>query len=300
MIPPHSDIRIGTLVNGNGKDPAGYLRQLLPHGFESFQISFWQTLGGVDLPRLAEEVREAFGGADATISSLAIFGNPLEGTTIDLETLHGWEQCIDHARLFGAEIVAGFTGRLRDRALDESIPRFREVFGELAKRAADRGVRLAFENCEMGGSWKSGDWNIAHYPAAWELMFNALPAENVGLEWEPCHQMCQLIDPMPQLRKWVSKIFHLHGKDATILHDVVREYGIHGPKPWAFHRHPGFGDSNWTDIISELRRHGFRGSIDIEGWHAPVYKDELELTGQVHALNYLKQCRGGSFIPNPL
>ena len=31
----------------------------------------------------------------------------------------------------------------------------------------------------------------------------------------------------------------------------------------------------------------------------PVYKDELEMTGQVHALNYLKQCRGGEYIPNP-
>jgi hypothetical protein len=43
----------------------------------------------------------------------------------------------------------------------------------------------------------------------------------------------------------------------------------------------------------------FTGSIDIEGWHDPVYKGDLEMTGQVHALNYLKQCRGGSFIKNP-
>ena len=62
---------------------------------------------------------------------------------------------------------------------------------------------------------------------------------------------------------------------------------------------PGFGDSNWTDIITILRQGGFTGSIDIEGWHDPVYRDELEMTGQVCALNYLKQCRGGQFIPNP-
>ena len=63
---------------------------------------------------------------------------------------------------------------------------------------------------------------------------------------------------------------------------------------------PGFGDSNWTDIISELRLQGFKGSIDIEGWHDPVYRDDLEMTGQVHALNYLKNCRGGAeFAPNP-
>ena len=53
---------------------------------------------------------------------------------------------------------------------------------------------------------------------------------------------------------------------------------------------------NWTDIISELRLAGWSGSIDIEGWHDPVYRDQLEMTGQVHALNYLKHSRGGSFV----
>ncbi len=97
--------------------------------------------------------------------------------------------------------------------------------------------------------------------------------------------------PLPQLRKWVHKIFHVHGKDATVLWDVVARVRRHGPPQFAFHRTPGFGDSNWTDIISDLRRGGFKGSIDIEGWHDPVYKGELEMTGQVHGLNYLKRCR---------
>jgi sugar phosphate isomerase/epimerase len=61
-------------------------------------------------------------------------------------------------------------------------------------------------------------------------------------------------------------------------------------------RTPGFGDSNWTDVISELRLAGYSGSIDIEGWHDPVYRDALEMTGQVAALNYLKRSRGGDFI----
>jgi hypothetical protein len=28
-------------------------------------------------------------------------------------------------------------------------------------------------------------------------------------------------------------------------------------------------------------------------------RDDLEMTGQVHALNYLKRCRGGDIVPNP-
>jgi sugar phosphate isomerase/epimerase len=298
---PLTDIRIGTIVRGNGSDPVGYIRQILPHGFESFQIMFWQTAKGIDFPDLAARVRDEIGDK-AIISSVGIFGNPLESSEIDLETLRGWEAMIDNAHLFGANLVNGFTGRLRGKPLPESLPRFKEVFGPLAKRAEDNGVRIAFENCSMGGDWKSGDWNIAHNPRAWELMFDAVPSDALGLEWEPCHQMVTLIDPLPQLREWLAKgkIYHVHGKDATILWDVIRREGIDGPTTWAFHRTPGFGDTNWTDVISELRRFGYRGTIDIEGWHDPVYRDDLEMTGQVFGLHYLKRCRGGAdFVPNP-
>jgi sugar phosphate isomerase/epimerase len=275
------------------------ISQILPHGFETFALTFWQTIGDTDLKKTASEVKEVLGDSGVTIGAIGIYGNPLEKESKDLETVAGWEKLIDVAHLFGTDIVTGFAGRLRGVPIDQSIARFKEVFGPLAKRAEDRGVRLAFENCSMDGNWKSGDWNIAHHPTHWEMMFDAVPSKNLGLEWEPCHQIVTLIDPMPQLREWAKKIFHVHGKDATIHWDTIKRHGIGGNKQFAFHRTPGFGDSNWTDIISELRLAGFTGSIDIEGWHDPVYRDDLEMTGQVHGLNYLKQCRGGSFIPNP-
>jgi sugar phosphate isomerase/epimerase len=290
--------RIGTMVRCNRVEAADYIRQILPHGFESLQLMWWQHARH-DLKRLAGEVRDAIGGADVTIPTLAMFGNPLEDTEIDRETYDGWVRLIDNAHLFGATVVAGFTGRLRGKPLPESLPRYKQVWGELGRRAADQGVKIAFENCPMLGTWETGDWNIAHNPAAWEMMFHELPLENIGLEWEPCHQLFYLIDPMPQLRTWIPKIFHVHGKDATVRWDVVRSYGIHGKIPFAFHRTPGFGDTNWTDVISELRLGGYANSIDIEGWHDPVYRDELEMTGQVRALNYLKECRGGAFVAIP-
>src|ERR1700712_1022066 len=195
-------IRIGTLA-GKGAKTAAYIREILPHGFESFQINFWKNLGGVDLKQLAQEVGDSLGSSGAIISSLGMFGNPLETSPDDLETLRGWESCIDHAALFGTNLVCGFTGRLRGKPLPESIPQFKKIFGELTRRAADKGVRIAFENCWMGGTWQSGDWNIAVSPDAWELIFDAVPVANLGLEWEPCHQWCELIQPLPQLRTWV-------------------------------------------------------------------------------------------------
>lgn len=290
-------IRIGTLA-GKGAKTADYIAQILPHGFESFQINFWQTLGDVDLKKLACQVKDVLAGSDAVISSLGVYGNPLMDDEKAKETRDGWKKLIDAAPLFGCDLVCGFAGRVKDKPIPESMKQYRKVFEPLARRAADKGVRIAFENCEMGGNWKTGDWNIATTPTAWEMMFNELDAENIGLEWEPCHQMVKLIDPMPQLRKYVKRIFHIHGKDATIYWDVIREHGITGSHPFAFHRTPGFGDSNWTDILSELRRGGFKGAIDIEGWHDPVYRGDLEMTGQVKGLQYLKQCRG-EFIANP-
>jgi sugar phosphate isomerase/epimerase len=292
-----TDIRIGTLVNVN-KNTASYIKQILPHGFESFSLTCWQTVN-VDLKKTAKEVKAVLKGKDAVVSSISMFGNPLENEEIDKKTREGWKALIDHAELFGTDIVTGFTGRLRGKSIPDSMPRYAEVFGELGAHAKKKGVRLAFENCCMGGSWNSGDWNIAHTPDAWELMFNAIPSDNIGLQWEPCHQMVKLLDPMPQIRKWGKKMFAIHGKDASVYWDVVREHGITGPVPFAQHRTPGFGDSNWTNIISELRRVGFKGSIDIEGWHDPIYRGDLEMTGQVHGLNYLKNCRGGAFVANP-
>jgi sugar phosphate isomerase/epimerase len=294
------DISIGTMIRGNAPDPAGTVRQILDHGFESIQPFFWQTLHDKDIPLLAAELRDAIGDADVIVSSLGMFGNPLEDGELDRATLEGWKTLIDSAHLFGTDMVTGFTGRIRNKPLPDSLPRFKEVWGELAKRAADKGVKIAFENCAMDGNWATGDWNIAHNPDAWELMFDAVPADNIGLEWEPCHQLVYLIDPIPQIRKWAAKIFHVHGKDATVRWDVIREHGIFGKLPFVQMRTPGFGDSDWTRVIGELRLAGYRGTIDIEGWHDPVYRDAMEMSGQVRALNFLKECRGGAtFTANP-
>lgn len=298
MNSPLHSIKIGTLAPGNENTPA-YLKTILPHGFESFQINFWRKVDIADLKGLAGRVKEVIGDK-AVIGALGIYGNPLEEDPEDIETVKGWETLIDNAHLFGTDVVAGFAGRVRNKRIEESMPRYKKVFGELAKRANDKGVRIAFENCSMGGNWETGDWNIAQTPAHWEMMFHEVPSDSIGLEWEPCHQMVALIEPIPQIRKYGHKFFHLHGKDATIRWDVVEEHGIIGNVPFAFHRTPGFGDSDWSLIISELRLVGYKGSIDIEGWHDPVYRDELEMTGQVHSLNYLKSCRGGDdFVPNP-
>lgn len=289
----HQDIRIGTLA------PLGkavrYLSQIIDHGFESFELTLWRAIDDVNLEETAKAVNDLLGDR-AVISSLGIYGNPLQ----DEETARDWETVIKACRLFNCNVVCGFAGAVEDKPIDQNMPKFKEVFGHLAKVAEGEGVKIAFENCDMGGTWDAPRWNIAHSPRAWEMMFNEVPGDTLGLEWEPCHQMVSLIDPIAQLRQWVGRVYHVHGKDATIALDVLEREGLRSGKPWVWHRTPGFGDTNWTDIITILRQAGFRGAIDIEGWHDPIYRDELEMTGQVYGLQYLQSCRGGDFIPNPV
>ena len=295
----HDDIRLGTIVPVHDRT-AEVVAQLLPQGFESFQLSFGRSVGDADLPALAATIGDALArgspdtGPAPRVSAVGVYGNPLTSP----ETVRDWERLIESAGLFGCDVVAGFAGRIPGRPVPESYGDFARVFGPLARRAEDRGVRLAFENCEKRGTWESGDWNIAHAPAAWDAMFAAVDSAVIGLEWEPCHQLVSFVDPLRQLRKYVGRIWHLHGKDANIRWDVIREHGIRGGVPYVDHRFPGFGDTDWRAVIDTLRTAGWCGSIDIEGFHDPVYRNALEGTGQKAALEHLKRCRGGDYVPN--
>jgi len=292
-MPYAEPIRIGTLASGH--TALDYIPQILGHGFESFELTWgWgKDCRKQDLPKLAADLRAKLDGK-AVIGAIGIYGNPLTSE----DDRKQWEHLIDSAHEFGTDVVSGFTGALPDKAIHDQKEDFIRVWQPLAERAKAKNVRIAWENCLMGGSWANPKYNLAVNGDAWELLFDWVKLDNLGLEWEPCHQLCLLIDPLPQLRQWVKRVFHVHGKDATVYRDVVARHGILGKTPWCHHRTPGFGDTNWTDIISELRRGGFAGSIDIEGWHDPVYRGDLEMTGQVAGLEYLKRCRT-SFVANP-
>lgn len=284
-------IKIGTIVQG-----PKYRKQLtecVKYGFETFQINWHMELGNANLEEMARDCKEILADSGKTVSTIGLYCNPL----INESHLENLKYVIDSAPLFGATTVGTFAGALEGEPVEASIPRFREVFSELAKRAADKGLKLVIENCPMGGRWRKATCNIGFNPRAWDMMFDAVPDENFGLEWEPTHQMVQLIDPMPQLKQYKDKILHIHGKDATIDRDAISRFGIFGIEEFVYHRFPGFGDNDWRDIIFWLRKNGYESDICIEGYHDPVYIKDWEMTGQLHALNYLKFCRGGEFTP---
>lgn len=286
-------IKIGTCVPG--EKALDWLPHMVKAGFECVAINFHMSLQGIDLEEHAKKILEILEGTGVYVSTLGFYCNAIQYEDHKDTLAH----VIEMAPKFGAKTVGTFAGAYEGKSVEEAMPKFGEVFRELAKRAEDTGVKIGIENCPMGGNWQNNTCNIGFNPKAWEMMFNEVPSDALGLEWEPGHQIIQLIDPIAQLRKWAPKIYHMHGKDASVDMDAVRNLGVLGAHDFAPERTPGFGDTNWRDVFSILHLNGYEGDICVEGYHDPVYNGDWEMTSQLHALKYLKWCRGGDFVPNP-
>lgn len=278
------DIKIGTIIDAYSSDEC--FKYLNEKGFESYELSFGPDSAPEDMSALAEKVRGLIG--ERAIGALGLYGNTLK----EDDVFQGIKNLIVNAHRFGTDVVAMFAGSDTGKPVPESIPLFKEKFSVLIDLAEKYDVRLAIENC--GGNWQSCRSNIGFCSEAWDLMFDAVPSDRLGLEWEPAHQLCNLVDVEAQLRRYAKKVFHVHGKDATIFRDVLAQYGLgNGNHEWRFHRTPGFGDSNWSNLFTILLMNGFEGSCDIEGYHDPVHYEDMEWSSQIASLDYLKRCRGG-------
>jgi len=289
-------IPLGTVIRPGADLPAslaGY-----PAGLECFQLVWALKHCGYvpDLLEPAAAVREAAAARGAFISGLGVYGNPLREDALGDVAREGLSRAILAARHYGAAVVGCFAGRVPWTPVPESIPRFRQVFGEFARMAEGEGVRLAFENCLQGGNWDRGETNIAFHPAAWELMFDAVPSLALGLEFEPCHLMCQLIDPLPVMERYLDRIYHLHGKDGQLNQALLASSGTHGPDYVVRHRFPGLGDTDWKILFQKLVDGGYQGVVDIEGGHDPVFRGNREHEGQQNAFDYLRACRSASAV----
>jgi sugar phosphate isomerase/epimerase len=286
-------VRVGTVIKAE-KPFAEQIRHLAPLGFESFALMFWQTLGGADLERLADEVCQAVRETGTVVSAVSLYGNPLLGDAMAEETRRGVDALIENARRFGTDVVGCFAGRVKDRPVEESVGPWKALFLEHVARAEACGVRIALENCRMGGTWKTGSWNIAINPDAWEILFSEIPSASLGLEWEPCHALLCLEDPLPQLETWAGRVFHVHGKDANVDWAAIRSRGVFGRAGWARQRTAGLGDTDWAAVFRTLHGAGYEGAVDIEGWNDPVYSGERELEGRLIGLGRLKDARGSA------
>ncbi|MBR4236158.1 MAG: sugar phosphate isomerase/epimerase [Clostridia bacterium] len=278
------DISIGTIVPV--RCAADMIPILEPKGFECFELDFLgENPAQLDWSRLSDSINSKLQGA--RISALGFYANPI----LREEDRNNLTVMIKNARRFGCNVIGAFAGGDPEKSVPENIPDFKRVWTPLVQMAEDEGVKIGLEGC--GGGWRHGSRNIGFCSDAWELILDAVQSPALGLEWEPCHALEKLADPIIQLRRWADKVVHVHGKDGTVAWDVIAEHGIDSGAIYCWNRTPGFGDTNWADLFTILLQSGFRGACDIEGYHDPVHLDDMEWSAQLTALDYLKRCRGG-------
>lgn len=260
------------------------IKNAVAMGFDTVELYYNDTLLGTDFDKLIPDIREVIGDSGVVISGIGLYCNPLTNESARQELAY----CIKKARDLGTDFVGTFAGAIPGKSVEDAMPAFRECFSELTTIAEAYDVRIGIENAPMYGHWYSATCNIGFCPRAWEMMFGEVPSDCLGLEWEPAHQVQQLIDPIAQLRKYLPKVFHVHGKDASIDWNAVKTDGIWFGSHYCDHRFPGMGDTDWEKIMKLLCDGGYQGDIAIEGYHDPVYCNDREAEGQKLALEYLK------------
>ncbi len=286
-------------------------------GFQSMQwMAFPESPAAQAKCRLEDALSEKF-AAEAKdrgirVSAIgAYYRNPLDPKQTDAANAF-LRRAIDIAGHIGVKTVSSFGGAVIEvemnerggnpvyKPLENHLPEILAFWEPLAGYAADRGVRIALENCPQG-AWHLPimHYNIMGQPAIWERFFNDAKSENIGLEWDAAHLICQFIDPIANIHKFGRRIFHVHAKDAYINRPLLETYGIchHGV---AEHRFPGLGQANWAEIVHALVRAGYDSDLNIEGRHDPVYRNhdgglQLEDTGLLIAKMLLEPFARGTY-----
>lgn len=252
------------------------------NGFEVLEIACWPRASGdarryagvthVDVTALdrpaADEVRALLDAKRLDISALGYYPNPLHPEPEHRRAVaEHLLRVIDAASLLGVATVTTFAGADRTRPLEENLASFAAVWGPIVAHAEERGVRIAIENCPMVFSldeWPGGN-NLAYSPAAWRAMFEAIPSEHLGLNFDPSHLIWQLIDVERAIDEFAPRIFHVHAKDLELDRNGLYEHGVMSAgMGWQVPRLPGLGEVRWDRFFAALYRNGYDGPVVIE------------------------------------
>jgi len=236
-----------------------------------------------------QRARARFDEIGIEISALGSYTNHLAPDPAEaVRSIHHLENLFDIAEIMGCNTIGTFAGRDPEKPIEANIPAFKKVFAPLCQKAEDRGLRIAIEGCPMFLGWPFRGINFAHTPEAWDLMLDAVPSPALGLEYDPSHLICQMIDPVGVISRYGHKFFHTHAKDAEIEPVALQQYGILDRRTTR-HRMPGLGQADWPRIITELKKVGYTGNLDIEGRHDPEYHGDREEEGLRLAVSALRK-----------
>ncbi len=232
--------------------------------------------------------------ADVFISGLGYYPNPMDPDTAKAEYYREHiKQIIRGAAKLGIPVVNTFIGRDPQKNITDNLKTFSQVWPEIVKVAEENNIKIGIENCPMfftNDEWPGGK-NLAISPAVWDRMFEIIPSEAFGLNYDPSHMIFQMMDEIRPIYDYKHRLHHIHLKDVKVYRDKLNRVGILA-NPLEYHspKLPGLGDVNWRGFFAALTDVRYRGPVCIEvedkayeGSEADVH--EAILTSR----NYLSQ-----------
>jgi sugar phosphate isomerase/epimerase len=241
-----------------------------------------------------ERLRDGVRRRNLTISGLGYYPNPLAPDRAEAAVyVEHIRQVIRAARRLEVPVVNSFIGRDWTKSVEQNWPRFVETWRPLIAFAEEQGVKVAIENCPMlftGDEWPGGK-NLAYAPAIWRRMFEEIPSQSFGLNFDPSHCVWLQIDYLAPLREFAGRLFHVHAKDARLDRHRLNEVGVLGT-PLEYHtpKLPGLGDVDWGRFFSVLTDAGYDGPLCVEV-EDRAYEGSLEMrkASLEQSLRFLRQ-----------
>jgi sugar phosphate isomerase/epimerase len=170
------------------------------------------------------------------------------------------------------------------------------VWPPLVRYAGERGINIGIENCPMlftADEWPGGK-NLAISPWVWRRMFEEIPYQNFGLNYDPSHLIWQQMDEIAPIREFAPRFKHVHAKDVRLDRHKLNEVGVLAvPRAYQTPKLPGLGDVRWGSFFSALTDTGYNGPVCVEV-EDRAYEESVETVkgalGQ--SARYLRQFMG--------
>lgn len=250
-------------------------------GYECVEVACWPTGSGtrryagvshIDAAGLdekkANEIVAYCKEKKVYISSLAYYPNVLDANHEASENnIRHLYKVIDASAMLSVNLVTTFIGRDQFKTAEDNFETAGRVWTPILNYAQDRGVKIAIENCPMlfGADQWPGGQNLMTSPANWRKLFEILPHQNFGINYDPSHFVWQMMDYIAPLYEFKNKIFHVHFKDIKLYQDKLRDVGVLAyPLDFMAPKLPGLGDVDWGKYTSALTDIGYDGSACVE------------------------------------
>lgn len=250
-------------------------------GYECVEVACWPKekaarryagITHIDMEALTEDriasIRQYCQKKHVAISALAYYPNTL---TDDLDqrrrTVDHLKAMIAAAPKLNVDTITTFIGRIQTLTVEENLKVVQEVWPPIIRLAEKYKVRIAIENCPMlfGPDQWPGGQNLMTTPAIWRRVFDLIPSEYFGLNYDPSHFVWQQMDYIRPLYEFREKIFHVHYKDIKVYSEKLRDVGTMAyPLDYMSPKLPGLGDVDWGKYVSALTDIGYNGFSCIE------------------------------------